>query len=212
MVANATASAAYDPPLTDVLVVTDFPTTIYGGSTDTAQYQLTFSEKTSIIIQIDVCHPLLEKCEEWQVGICLDDCQLSMEEISPGSFRSGSYQIEKGAHMVDVVLTSVPNIYPDQYGFDIEFAYTTPTQQDEPGRVGTYASAMRTSSYTPPLMVITPTELIGINTTSAATPIQTLSGENVPDNPMNIQLWMIIAIISVLITLAFVVWNSYLRS
>jgi hypothetical protein len=198
------ASSAYELPLTDVQTIVDFQSTTYGGSTNTAQYCVTFADKTSLLLRVGVEHPFIEECNEWQALCSIDGTPVAITEVSPGLFESEPKIVEKGAHSVQVMLTSVPNIYPDNYGFSIEFNYTT-EKKDVPDHTGAYASARRHVSYTPPLTTA-PSE----PTMTTPTPTPPVEDEDV-DNSGNFP-WMFIIIIgSVLVILVIIVGYWYTR-
>ena len=167
----ATASSVYELPLTDVQTIVDFPSTTYGGSTNTVQYCVTFADKTSLFLRVGVEHPFIEECEEWQSLCSIDGTPVAITEVSPGLFESEPKIVEKGAHSVQVMLTSVPNVYPDNYGFSVEFNYTT-EKKDVPDHTGAYASARKHVSYTPPLTT-TPSEPVMTTSTPTSTPTPT---------------------------------------
>lgn len=206
----ATASSAYELPLTDVQTIVDFPSTTYGGSTNTAQYCVTFADKTSLLLRVGVEHPFIEECKEWQALCSIDGTPVAITEVSPGLFESEPKIVEKGAHSVQVMLTSVPNVYPDNYGFSVEFNYTT-EKKDVPDHKDAYASARRHVSYTPPLTTAPSEPTITTPTpTSTPTPTPPIEDEDV-DNSGDFQ-WMFIIIIgSVLVILIIMVGYWYTR-
>lgn len=142
VVSSVAATGSYAPPLTDVDVVIPFPSTTYGGSIDTAHYRLTFADKATLVLQVEVCHPLLEQCGEWRAGCCIDGTLVEIEEIAPGVFRSAPRDVAAGIHDVEVDLEPLPNIYPDCYDFVVTFHYLpcTPTPQGGGGGGGGYVS------------------------------------------------------------------------
>lgn len=203
----AAASSAYELPLTDVQTIVDFPSTTYGGSTNTAQYCVTFVDKTSLLLRVGVEHPLIEECEEWQALCSIDGIPVVTKEVSPGLFESEPKTVEKGAHSVRVMLTPVPNVYPDNYGFSVEFNYTT-EKKDVPGRTVAYASAKRHVSYTPPLTT-TPSEPVATPTPeptpTPTPPVEDEDTSNSGDVP-----WIFI-IGGVLVILAIMIGYWYTR-
>ena len=193
-----TASSTFELPLTDVQTIIDFPSTTYGGSTNTVQYYVIFADKTPLLIRIDVEHPLIEDCGEWWVVCNIDGNPTVTKEVSPGVFESEPKIVETGAHSVQIMLTSVPNIYPDNYRFSVEFNYT-PKKKDVSGHSGVYTSTRRYVSYTPPLTVIT-TEPVVMTPTSSQTELP------IGDNHNKETSWVFFVLILVLAYILGMVW------
>lgn len=225
VVSSVTATGSYAPPLTNVEIVVPFPSTTYGGSVDTAEYRVTFSESVALVLQVKIDHPLLEECGEWRAGCCIDGTPVEINEVSPGVFQSAPRNVTAGAHKIEVDLISLPNVYPDCYDFDVTFRHLpctpTPTPTPTPGGGGggggggsvSFGGGGGYAARPTPTPTVddgtsgdsTPTPLE--SPTLTLTPTPTPLGTDVETDGGNLGVIVVIGIGSIIIILLLVAWR-----
>lgn len=195
------AAASGIDPLKDVEVVCDFPSPLYGGSAGSAEYRLTFTAETSLLVQVAVGHPLLDEATEWSAAVVVGGDVLACEEIAPGVFRSATRVVPKGVTPVVVTLQPLPNVYPDLYEYTVDLYYLPGTQPVTPEE-GKHIPLRRIMHYTPPV-VSTPTPGPVVTPTPTPTP---LPGDLADQYP-----WWVWLLPAILLLLVFAVW-AYWKS
>jgi len=146
----------------EINTITDMPNDIVAGSTYQVEYAFTTSQAMNVSINFSVIH-IESDFDNWDICYVLNNTIIVPYESAPGQFTSGDISVNASEHNLIITFSSIPNLTPGDYTFEIEIISdeVTPTPTPTEKR-----SSRGGGSYT-----VTPTPTPTPNAT--ATPIAT---------------------------------------
>ncbi len=107
-------------------VVTNFPETMYAGSTYETSYRFRNITKQGVpvMVRFIIVDPEIEM-DEWFVNVTIDGEEVECDEIEPGIFESNEYFVSpKSWHDLRIGVSSRPDILPFTYDLTMELHST----------------------------------------------------------------------------------------
>ena len=103
-------------------VVTNFPETMYAGSTYETYYRFRniTKQEVPVTVRFIIVGPEIGM-DEWFVDVTIDGDEVECDEIEPGVFESSEYLVSpKSWHDLRIGVSSRPDILPSTYALTME--------------------------------------------------------------------------------------------